>query len=189
MLNEFSFGRSVAVIPADLKQVLEKAIKNGVEPHLDDEQDELYTQICGIAPGIIEAYVSPAARDARLGLDTSIVEFIPAGYDELAIGGLTAHDVAVGHRIGEPGFEDVLGAIAGEIASGFLQSVEQTREIVVGRVSYVIDRTGRVIRWLPLYGEGPSDVVLRATAAWLQREFGPRLNPDKKSETHQARND
>jgi hypothetical protein len=62
-------------------------------------------------------------------------------------------------------------------------------EIVVGRVSYIVDRTGGVIGWTPVYGEGPSDAVCRATAAWLQREFGPRLIPDKEPDTGEAKHD
>jgi hypothetical protein len=43
---------------------------------------------------------------------------------------------------------------------------------------YCIDRTGHVSCGIPVYGGRPSDVELQATAAGLQREFGPRLNPD-----------
>jgi hypothetical protein len=179
MLNQFSFGRSVAVIPSEFKQVLDEAMRNGVQPDLSDEQGELCTQIYGIAPGVVEAYASPAARDARLGRYAGNVEFVPATYNELATAGLTASNVAVGPRIGEPGFEEVLRAIVDDVAVGFLESGEETVAIVVGRVSYIVDRTGGVIGWTPVYGEGPSDAVCRATAAWLRQEFGPRLNRDQ----------
>ncbi len=119
----------------------------------------------------------------------SLVEFVPAIYDELAAAGLTARNVAVGPRIGEPGFEQVLGAIVDEVAADFLQSVEQTAEIVVGRVTFVVDRAGCVTGETSVYGEGPSEAVCRATAAWLRREFGRRLNSDKKPTASEASND
>lgn len=189
MLERFFYERALPMMPDDLKQVLDTAYRTGVEPELDDEQDEMYTQICGVAPGLVEAYATLATRDARLGAYASYVEFVPASYDDLVAAGLTARNVAVGHRIGEPGFEEVLRAIAGEIAAGFLHSAEPTAQIVVGRRNYVIDRVGHVLCAIPVYGDGPSDAEYQATAAWLQREFGPQLNLDQKPPASEARND
>jgi hypothetical protein len=110
---------------------------------------------------------------------------VRATYDELASRGLTACHVAVGHRIGEPGFAIVLGAVAGDITADFVESGERTMEIVVDRVRYGIDRTGRVICGIPVYRGRPSDLEFRATAARLQRQFGPRLNPDNRPDSVQ----
>ncbi|MDP2411507.1 MAG: hypothetical protein Q8M26_14630 [Pseudolabrys sp.] len=185
MIDQFSFCRSMPLLPKGLKEILDAAYRSDAEPALDDEQDALYTRICGVAPGLVEAYATPAARDARLGPCAAHVEFVSAGYRELATAGLAAGDLAVGHRIGDVGFEAVVRAIVEKIACRFLQSTERTAEIVVDRVAYTIDRTGRVMSAIPLYGEGPSDTVFRATAAWLRREFGPRLAPDAEPDSTQ----
>jgi hypothetical protein len=193
VLQHFYYGRSLAVMPADLKRILEEAIVTGVEPVLDDDQKELITWLGGVAPGLCEAYATPEARDARLGLCAGsyapYIEFIPDTYDALAAGGLTAHDVAVGHRIGEAGFEKVLHAIAGDIAARFLESGEQTWEIVVARTRFFLDLTGCVIGYDPVYGQCPSHAEYLATSVSLQREFGPRLNRDNKPNPSATGND
>jgi hypothetical protein len=77
LLKTLYYARALAVMPAGLKQVIDDAFRKGVAPDLDDEQDALFTEICGVAPGLVEAYATPAARDARLGPCSPHVEFSP----------------------------------------------------------------------------------------------------------------
>ena len=72
-MRHLFYDRPVGRLPDELAQ---KAWAFG-EQSLSNNEDELFTDAAGVAPGYPEAFATKAARDAALGSYAAHVEFIP----------------------------------------------------------------------------------------------------------------
>ena len=151
-------------MPADLKAVLDQAFLNGAKPVLSDEQEELFTNAAGVAPGLIEIFATVEQRDAALGPCAPYAEVVPANPAELMNCSFDMDEVAVGHRIGEPNFETVLEAKVVATVRAFAGSTAPNGGGDLPR-PVASDRTGRCVAASPVYG--PRRPTPKSGPPWL----------------------
>jgi hypothetical protein len=173
-MSKFFFARTVAQLLADIERIL--ADKG--DTHLSDEQDERFTNVCGVVPGVPEAFATRAARDAALGPCGAYANVIETSWDQAVAAGFAASDVAIGHRLGDAEFDRVAKPVVDAVARK-MQLTGEPGTIVIARARYEvsvgsngqIDVAGGVPELSVTY-----DVpVTWATADWLREAFADRL--------------
>ena len=151
------------------------------EEGLTDEQDELFTCVAGVAPGYHEVFANGARRNSGIGPYGEYAEFVETTLAEVETAGYTASGFAIGHRLGEAGFDllaaAVIDAVAKEMAEG-----ARSGTVIIARVRYDI-RTGTgggiTVSACPEFGVSADDQQMETTMRWLQGEFAQRLTtPD-----------
>jgi hypothetical protein len=171
-MHHLAFARAAAHIPDTL------AAKLAASAVLSDEDDELYTDICGVAPGFPEVFASTEARDAALGPFGPYVQFVPTTWIEAEGAGFPISSVAIGHALRDPAFAEVAPKILDAVAHR-LQD-DDAHDVIIHRTRYVVRRpTGGAIKtcgWVAEF-DGPAIDVNDATetVAYLDRELNQRI--------------
>lgn len=172
-MRHLSYDRAVARLPDELAQ---KAWAFG-DQSLSDDEDELFTRIAGVAPAYPEAFATKAARDAALGSYGAYVEFIPASWAQFEATGWTTDQIAIGHSLGEDGFDQVAPAVLDAVAAK-MGKTSMPGSVIIGRVRYDVCRTdtgGIAVSACPEFVDTVDDHQVEKTMRWLQAEFGRRL--------------
>lgn len=171
--NQYRFTRPIGLLPSDLAA---RVAAHG-EDSLTDDQSELLTSAAGVAPGFPEAFTNAASRDSRLGPYGPYAEFIKANLDEFEAAGWRVSGLAVGHRLGESGFNllarEVVKAVAHEMISD-----DRPGTIIIARVRYDIRKvTGGsiTISACPEFDVPADQQEMEMTMRWLRDEFGRQL--------------
>lgn len=170
-MNDHSFARPIPFLP----EYLEAKVVTPVM--LSDEEDDLYTRACGVAPGFPEAFASVVARDAALGPFGPYVRFVEATWTQAEAAGFPISSVAIGHALHDQGFADVAPSILDAAASRLLDN--DSHDIIINRTRYMICATGGIIHscgWLTEFDGTPIAVDdAMATVKYLMRELNQRL--------------
>lgn len=173
-LDKFFFATTVAQLPADI----ERTLGAQGEAHLSDEQDERFTDVCGVAPGPPEAFATRAARDARLGPFGAYARVIETSWGQAVAAGFTASEVAIGHQLGEAGFDRVAKPVLDAVARK-MQLTGEPGMIVIARSRYEVSigSDGQIdVAGGPLELNVTYDVPIGwATVDWLREAFSARL--------------
>ncbi|MGL3107263.1 hypothetical protein [Bradyrhizobium sp. BR 1432] len=173
-MHNLSFARPVARMPGWLAEKLTTDA-----PLLLDEEN-LLDAIAGVAPGYPEVFATVEARDAALGLFGPYVEYIPIARVEAEIGGFPFAEVAIGHRLGEAGFERVAAPVLDAIADRMRHHAGHC--VVIHRARYLIlrqeDDLIRVCGWHPEFDADLDMADGLKTAMHIQSELNRRLQCD-----------
>lgn len=171
-LNNAFFARPQPRLPANVMKVLKEIGEAG----LSEEQDELFTNANGVAPGYPEAFVTKKTRDAALGPYGDYVEFIPTSWHEFMNAGFGVPDIAVGPAFGQPGFVKLASTVIDAVASR-MQATDAPGSVVIARVRYDIHATESdvSISGCPEFGVDASRNRITQTMRWLRAEFAKRL--------------
>jgi hypothetical protein len=149
---------------------------------MSEEENELYTRICGVAPGFPEAFASDTARDAALGPFGPYVEFVEASWIQAEAAGFPVSSVAIGHALHDPGFADVAPLILDAAANCLLD--DDNHDIIINRTRYIIHATDGIVRscgWLTEFDGTPIAIDdAMATVEYLTRELNQRLATAKR---------
>lgn len=139
------------------------------------DKGEQFIKDAASAEFLVEAYATAEGRDAALGPCGQGLERVPVNHQQVGTGGTPSHRIAIGHRVGECGFEAVLTTIAGHVAANFESSGQEAGEITAGGIVYSFDSAGRPIRSEPLLSRKPSAAEILTTQSWIWKELGARL--------------
>jgi hypothetical protein len=170
-LNDHAFARPIPFFPDFLEAKLTTSAV------LSDEEDDLYTRICGVAPGFPEAFASATARDAALGPFGPYVQFVEASWTQAEAAGFPISSVAIGHALRDEGFAEVAPEILDAVANCLQE--DDGHDIIINRTRYIIRATDGIIRacrWVTEFDGTPiADDDAMATVEYLTRELNQRL--------------
>jgi hypothetical protein len=145
--------------------------------------DRADPQRARVPAGLVEIYASEAARDCALGAVGRELKFVACTADDAAFD--TAAEFAVGHVVGEEGFEAVLAVVAGRLAPLLLQP--GPHRVIVNRAAYAVAGNGRSLGAQPLMpASQPSEAVVLATRCAIWRALGERVPSEQSEETSRA---
>ena len=171
--NQFRFARPIAMVTCDLAMHLAAHGENG----LTDEQSELFAQAAGVAPGFPEVFTNTVRRDSALGPYGRYTEFVTTSLDEVEAAGYRASGFAIGHRLGECGFNLLAPAIIKAVANKMISGGEPGT-IIIARVRYEVCQVscgGIIISACPEFDVPADEQQIEMTMRWLQAEFARRL--------------
>ena len=172
--TELHYTRHLPLIRPDVQAAIGVAVAYEESPNLTAEQDRAFTASCGWMPGFPEAFATASARDQRLGPFRGAVDFVPTTYPEIEQAGFAAHDVAIGHRFGEDGFEAVSAAVLPALAAR-MRSTGDGVDLIANRVRYSISPDGTVLSTYAIFGQRIADDELAGTIAWIVGALFPLL--------------
>jgi hypothetical protein len=172
------FARPIPVISEAL------AAKVAASATLSDDEDDLFTRICGVAPGFPEAWATPEARDAALGEFGPYVQFDPATWAQAEAGGFRISSVAIGHPLRDPEFVQVAAPVLDAIAAELQNPYCRGHDVIIHRTRFMVvrqkDGTVRTCGWATEF-DGPvieTDAGME-TVTYLDRELNRRLVPSR----------
>lgn len=171
--NQCRFAKPVPMLSRDLAVHLAAHGETG----LTDEQNELLTYAAGVAPGFPEVFTNTVRRDGALGPYGRYTEFVKTSFDAVAAVGYRASGFAVGHRLGECGFNLLAPAVIKAIANKMISAAEPGT-IIIARVRYEIRQVtggGIAINACPEFDVPADRLQTEMTMHWLQGEFARRL--------------
>jgi hypothetical protein len=167
--NQYSFARPISLLPSDLAA-------HG-EDGLTDEQDELLTCVAGVAPGYPEVFTDTASRDSALGRYGRYVQFIETNLDVFEAAGWRVSSYAIGHRLGESGFNLLAREVVKAVAQQMI-SEDGPGTIIIARVRYNIFNVtggGITIGAFPEFDVPVNQQQMEMTIRWLRAEFARQL--------------
>jgi hypothetical protein len=168
------FARPIPMISDEL------AAKLAASAALSDDEDDLFTRICGVAPGFPEVWATPEARDAALGEFGPYVRFVPATWVQAEAGGFRIPSVAIGHPLGDPEFAQVAAPILDAIAAELQDPDCSGHDVIIHRTRFMVvrqtDGTVRTCAWATEF-DGPAIETNAGmeTVTYLDRELNRRL--------------
>jgi hypothetical protein len=172
-MHYLCFARPVPVISDAL-------VAKAASATLSDDENDLFTRICGVAPGFPEAWASPEARDAALGEFGPYVQFVPAPWVQAEAGGFPLSGVAIGHRLTDPEFAQVATPVLDAVAVELQDPDCRGHDVIINRTRFIVvrqkDGTVRTCGWATEF-DGPAieaDTGM-ATVTYLDRELNRRL--------------
>ncbi|MGA0533303.1 hypothetical protein [Hansschlegelia sp. KR7-227] len=146
---------------------------------LSDEQSALTDHLCGL-DSYPEAHASEHARDAKLGIDNGLVEFVSTTWAEAKAAGFEPARVAIGPAPDEQGFFLISSMILPEVikqAKADWGEDEWSAGIIIARVQCSIDvgAHGVSVSGYPLYGGPDADARVEKVLRWLDAAVRARL--------------
>lgn len=171
--NQYRFARPIVLLPSDLAAHLAAHGEDG----LTDDQSELLTCAAGVAPGFPEVFTNTVRRDSALGPYGRYVQFIKTRLDEVEAAGSGASSFAIGHSLGESGFNLLAPAVINAVAKKTIWG-DEPGTIIIARVRYDIRKVtdgGITISACPEFDVPADQQQMEMTMHWLKGEFAQRL--------------
>jgi hypothetical protein len=146
---------------------------------LSDEEIDLRDQLCGQV-SYPEAHASEYARDAKLGIESGMVEFVPTTLLEAKAAGFSLARVAIGPAPDEQGFFRIASMILPEVineARASWSEDEWSAEIIIARIQCSIEYDAEGVRVFgaPLYGGDDAYARVEKILLWLDAAVKARL--------------
>lgn len=168
-VNKLFFARLMPTRPGNLGKILADQIMMPLP-------DKLRAGAGGLILGQPEGFATLAARDAAVG-PCGKHRMSATSWHEVEESGFTPADVAIGHRLGDLGFDRVAKPVIDAVA-GFMVRTSYPGVIAIARTRYGIDfgdysHTIVDVSWFGLTGGDKRQIAV--TAQWLQKVFTARL--------------
>jgi hypothetical protein len=162
--DQCCFARAVALVPQDVVDIL-----TGQGNHVLLQRLRSFV----VEKELSEAFATEAARDRALGRYGQVAQFVRMDWDEHLQAGFDFTDIAVGHAIGEEGFDRLAGALVDAHAQTITRS-RRPREIVLARCRYFVAARhdgGVSVSAMSQFGVNRDDDEIAATMHWLHQAF------------------
>lgn len=170
-VNNLSFARLMPVPASDLSKILPEQLKMKLH-------DRLRTGAYGLMLGQSEGFATKAARDAVLRPCGERKAIIATTWPEAQTHGFSTASLAIGHRLGDVGFDQVVHPVIDAKVS-FMICTSYPVAVVIARTRYEVDYDydGNIVvdGDMSQFGFANDEQEIVETAHWLQEEFNNRF--------------
>jgi hypothetical protein len=169
-LDDLFFARLMPVPASDLSKILPEQKKMKLH-------DRLRSGAFGLMLGQSELFATKAARDAVLRPCGKHKAIIATTWPEAQTHGYSAAGLAIGHRLGDAGFDQVVHPVIDANVS-FMICTSYPVAMVIARTRYEVayDYDGEIVVAgdMSQFGFANDEQEIVETARWLQKAFNDR---------------